>query len=68
MKIKHAVTTHWKTSLAGLAIIGAAIFHMHYTTLPGFANWKDHVHLWGHDYLLIVVGIGLVFAKDHDKQ
>lgn len=58
---------HWKTSLLGLLAIGGAIFHMHFTRLPSGPDWQDHVRYWGHDYMLLTVGIGLLLAKDHNK-
>lgn len=58
---------HWKTSLCGLALFGAALFHMHFSPLPGGAVWQDHVRYWGHDYMILVAGLACLFAKDHDK-
>jgi hypothetical protein len=50
------VKSSWKTTVVGLALIIAGI----YTGVTGVTSWVE-------SNLVITIGIGLLFTKDHDK-
>jgi hypothetical protein len=58
---------HWKTSLAGVGCIVFGLFSMH-ATYNSIEPWAMRIEsLWSGQIALIVVGIGLLFAADHNK-
>lgn len=55
------IVINWKTSSAGMAAILTAVADL----LNAYVH--KTVPNWGADMPAIIVGLGLIFSKDHDK-
>lgn len=55
----------WRTTLFGLAAIAYALWLLKDTYVP-WQTWRFNLaHVWPTPIALILIGIGLIHAKDH---
>lgn len=55
----------WRTSLLGLCCIGVAIWSMSVTYVPIQPLRFNLLYVWSGQEALLLVGLGLLHARDH---
>lgn len=67
MNYLKSLCRHWKTTLLGVAAIVYALWIMRITFNPSIPLSVNFSHVWAGAIALIISGIGLIHASDHDK-